>query len=188
MSVRNSLPTDSPPSHPSRRRFLQGAGAGAMLLTVSAGAATRHAPAALAAGSAEALLLTCIDYRLIAAAGAYMDGRQLTGRYDQLILAGASLGAQTDLYPAWQQTFLDHLDLAVQLHGISRVILLDHRDCAAYTLVFGQDLALDPATETVVHAQQLALVRNTVATAYPGLAVETLLMALDGSVQDTSTL
>src|SRR5690349_17156505 len=47
---------------------------------------------AFAAPGTEALLLTCIDYRLTAATTRYMTDRQMEGKYDQFILAGAALG------------------------------------------------------------------------------------------------
>ncbi len=76
------------------------------------------------------------------------------------------------------------MDLARQLHGIQRVLVMDHRDCGAYTLVFGQDFARDPAAELSVHAAQMDRLRTAIAARHPDLAVELLLMALDGSVAD----
>ena len=133
---------------------------------------------------ADALLLTCMDYRLLDAVSRYMAGRALTGRSDHVILAGASLGALTHSYPAWSVTFRNHLNLAIKLHQISRVIVLDHRDCGAYRRVFGRDLAADPVDERDMHAQQLTALRAAIKTQHPSLAVELLLMSLDGSVEE----
>lgn len=132
----------------------------------------------------EALLLTCMDFRLVDAVHRYMVGRGLTGAYDHVILAGASLGALTHSYPAWSVTFRNHVSLAVELHGIRRVLLLDHRDCMAYRRIFARDLAADPDDETAVHAQQLAAVRDAIKRQHPTLAVEMLLMGLDGAVEE----
>src|SRR4051794_20679410 len=65
--------------------------------------------AALASGQAEALLLTCMDYRLTDATSHYMAGRGLKNKYDHVVLAGAALGAVTEGYPEWNKTFWDHL-------------------------------------------------------------------------------
>ena len=146
-----------------------------------AGLASRDADTTL---GVEALLLTCMDYRLVDAVHRYMAGRGLTGAYDHVILAGASLGALTHSYPAWSVTFRNHLALAVELHTIRRVLLLDHRDCMVYRRVFGRDLAADPDDETAVHAQQLAAVRDAIKRQHPTLAVEMLLMGLDGAVEE----
>jgi len=59
-----------------------------------------------------------------------MDSLGLRGKYDQLILAGASLGVIHKR--EWQTTFLDQLDFAIREHGVSQVLILDHRDCGAY--------------------------------------------------------
>ena len=131
----------------------------------------------------DALLLTCIDFRLIDDAVRYMDGRGQTDRYDQMILAGASLGVASDKYPAWAETFWQHLDMAVQLHHIRAAIAMHHRDCGAYRLVFGRDFAKDPVAELAIHTAHLTRFRELVKQRHPGLETELLLMALDGSVE-----
>src|SRR5919108_5706736 len=76
------------------------------------------APRLAAAGQTDALLLSCMDYRLVDDITRYMDGRGMANKYDHIILAGASLGAVTSKFPAWNQTFWEHLDVAIQLHHI----------------------------------------------------------------------
>jgi hypothetical protein len=66
-----------------RRRFLKaltigGSAAGLMLLCPVAGLR--------AAGQTEALLLSCMDFRLIDDTARYMASRGLTGKYDHIIL------------------------------------------------------------------------------------------------------
>ncbi len=160
-----------------RRRFLALSGG------VALGAGLVRITPARAAGSTEALLLSCMDYRLTGAVTRYMADRGLAGKYDHVILAGAAAGVQMDAYPAWAQTFWDHLDLAIKLHNIHTVILLDHRDCGAYKLAHGAAHAESRATETALHGSMLHKLRDAIAARRPGLKVETLLMALDGSVE-----
>ena len=140
-------------------------------------------PWARAAGPTDALLLSCMDYRLVDDVERYMAGRKLRDRYDHVVLAGASLGAVTDRYPAWKQTFWDHLDIAIQLHRIHTVILLDHRDCGAYKVILGAEHAKDPGTEREAHATQLRTLKTQIVARHASLKVEMLLMALDGSVE-----
>ena len=163
---------------PDRRRFL----AFFALGTAAALGAVPWGPA-LAAGEAEALLLSCIDYRLTDATTRYMDGRGLAGKYDHAVLAGASLGAETSKFPAWSTTFWEHLKIAIELHHIRQVLLLDHRDCGAYTLIFGKDFSKNPKEEYEIHAKELRRLRAAIAKRYPSLGTELLLMALDGSVE-----
>lgn len=163
----------------SRRSFLKIAtlGAGAVLLAPMMGGRAR------AAGNVDALLLSCMDYRLVDDTARYMDGRGLTDNYDHVILAGASLGALTDQKKAWGEAFWDHVAVARQLHGIKRLIVIDHRDCGAYRVFLGQDLKGDKAKETEVHAEQLRKLAALVKERHPELEVELLLMALDGTVE-----
>ena len=167
------------PPEGDRRSFLKLAalGGGAMLLSATP---VRHAAAA---GNVEALLLSCMDYRLVDDVARYMDGRGLTNNYDQIILAGAGLGALTGKQPAWGETFWKHVEVAKALHGIKRVIVMDHRDCGAYKVFLGMDLKDDRAKETAVHAEVLAELGAMIREKHPDLGVELLIMALDGTVE-----
>lgn len=162
-----------------RRSFLKLAalGGGAMLLSATP---LRHAAAG---GNAEALLLSCMDYRLVDDVTHYMDGRGLTNNYDHVILAGASLGALTEKEPAWGDTFFKHVEVAKALHHIKKVIVMDHRDCGAYRVFLGQDLKDDRARETAVHAEVLGKLAALIKQKHPDLEVELLIMALDGTVE-----
>ena len=158
-----------------RRRFLTlaGLGGGAALLGL-----VPHA--ARAAGDVDSVVLSCMDYRLMDDVGVYLDGRGLKNNYDHLILAGASLGAVTSKYPHWGEAFFEHLGLAIKLHHVHRAILIDHRDCGAYRLIFGKDTKGDE--EKALHATQLHHLAKLIHAKHPKLAVETYLMNLDGKV------
>jgi len=135
------------------------------------------------ADTADTLLLTCMDFRLMSHIERYMFGRDLRKKYDHVVLAGASLGAITDKYPSWNETFWDHLSIAIELHNIRTVIVLDHRDCGAYKVILGPEHAKDPKVERDIHAVQLQKLKGMISKRYPELKVETLLMSLDGKVQ-----
>lgn len=164
----------------SRRSFLQTAvlGGGAAMF-----ASMLPAGVAGAAGRTDALLLSCMDLRLMDDIERYMSGRGMRDKYDHIVLAGASLGAVTEKYPAWNKTFWEHLDIAIKLHQISNVIVMDHRDCGAYKVILGEDFAKDPAKETEIHAKTQHALSAAIKKQYPNLVVETLLMGLDGKVQ-----
>ena len=166
-----------------RRQFLKtlalGGSAASLTLLLSA-AGSR------AAGQTEALLLSCMDFRLVDDTARYMASRGLTDKYDHIILAGAALGALTEKFPAWNQTFWDHVGVAIDLHKIHKVIVLDHRDCGAYRVILGEDFAKDPAKETAMHATQLQRLGKMIKEKHPSLEVELLLMALDGKVETIS--
>jgi hypothetical protein len=80
------------------------------------------------------LLLSCMDLRLLDNLVAFMKFENLDNRYDQFILAGAAAGAMQ--MPSWHKAFFDHLVLAVGLHQIKYVYIVEHRDCGAYVEFF----------------------------------------------------
>ncbi|MBI3562858.1 MAG: hypothetical protein HY080_14190 [Gammaproteobacteria bacterium] len=164
----------------SRRNFLQVAilGGGAFLI-----APMLHIDIANATGSTDALLLSCMDFRLMDNIEHYMTERGLRDKYDHIVLAGAALGAITDKYPAWNKTFWDHVNLAVDLHHIHKIIVMDHRDCGAYRVILGEDFAKDPVKEKNIHSEKLRALAELIKIQHPNLEVELLLMGLDGKVE-----
>jgi carbonic anhydrase len=138
---------------------------------------------ARASGHADALLLTCMDYRLMDEVAAYMQGRGMKDDYDHVVLAGASLGALLDKHPDWGRTFFEHLDVSLQLHHIKRVIVIDHRDCGAYSTFLGPATVSTPAKELSIHTRYLERLRAEIKKRHPMLEVELGLMGLDGKVQ-----
>lgn len=163
-----------------RRKFLQLAtlGSGMSLFSVVSGISEVRAEK-----KAGTLLLSCMDYRLMDEIERYMLRRGLYHNYDHIVLAGASLGAVTDKYPAWSRTFWDHLDLAVNLHQIHTVMVMDHRDCGAYKILLGEDYSKDTDRETAEHTVRLTQLTDMINKKYPKIEVETLLMGLNGDVE-----
>src|SRR6266403_4447298 len=88
------------------------------------------APRLSKAAKVPLLMLTCMDSRYPHRTIQTMDSMGLRGKYDQLILAGASLGVVHS--EQWRNTFLDHLGFAITEHGVKDVLIGDHRDCGAY--------------------------------------------------------
>ena len=142
------------------------------------------------AGGTDALLLSCMDYRLTDEIADYMQNHlHMKKKYDYVILAGASLGVNNTKYPNWGKTFWEHLDTAIALHSIHEVIIMDHRNCGAYKLLLGKDFPADAndaqlKEETAVHKAQLDALAKAIHEKYPNLEVSTGLMGLDGSVEE----
>src|SRR4051794_16861684 len=117
-----------------------------------------------------------MDDRLVDETERYMAGRGVSDKYDHTVLAGASLGAVTTKYPDWGRTFWAHLDVAIQLHHVKKVIVLHHRDCGAYKTLLGEDLAPNRGSETEVHATPLRALRVGIKKRHPDLEVQLLLI------------
>ncbi|WP_299649167.1 carbonic anhydrase [uncultured Tateyamaria sp.] len=135
------------------------------------------------ASTTEALVLNCMDHRLIAPVADYLEGRGLRGRYDQIVLAGGAIGVMSDQTRAWAETFWQHVKLARDLHGIRKVIIIDHRDCGACKAFVGPTCADERERETIIHMIWMEALADEIRTREPDLDVELLLMDLDGSVE-----
>ena len=138
-------------------------------------------PARARAATVTALAITCIDYRLVDDAVRFFDGKHLTNDYDQVSLAGASLAGVSDKFPSSNAAFWDHIGIAKQLHHIKEVIVLDHRDCGAFKVAFGNDYQGQGAAETAQHKTVMEQVKAKLATTNPDLTAQFYLMALDGT-------
>ena len=159
-----------------RRHFMKIAG--------SAGVAAAFPMFAFGAeGNYEAMVLSCIDPRFPELTLNYMKGRGMLGKYSQFVFAGAAIGVVAPAFKDWQKAFWDNLAASIQLHHIPKVIAIDHRDCAAAKIAYGEAKVANPQIETETHRAALAEFRKQVKERQPKLAVETGLMALDGKVE-----
>jgi len=159
-----------------RRHFLQATGFAGL-------AAALPFKARAAEGDYEAMLLSCIDPRMVSPVYSYMDKRGLGGKYSQFVIAGAAIAVVAPKFEAWRPAFWDNLATSVHLHHLKGVIAIDHRDCGAAKIAYGDDSIADPQIETKTHREVLAEFRAAVAQHHPQLTVETGLMALDGSIE-----
>lgn len=140
----------------------------------------------LAKGRVDALVLTCIDYRFVHVIPEYMREHYPSLSYDHTILAGASLGVFTGIYPAWASTFWEHLEVAIALHGIHTVIILDHRDCGAYREF--EALASeepDPDLERTIHQHYMDRLGALIMKSHRSLRVRTDLLDVPKSPMNT---
>ncbi|HEY3909560.1 MAG TPA: twin-arginine translocation signal domain-containing protein [Stellaceae bacterium] len=136
-----------------------------------------------AEGDYDAMLLSCIDPRMVTPVYDYMQKRGLAGKYSQFVIAGAAIAVVAPKFAAWRPAFWDNTATTLQLHRINKIIAIDHRDCGAAKVAYGDDSIANPEVETRTHREVLAEFRAAVAKHQPQLTVETGLMALDGSIQ-----
>ena len=159
------------------RRLLLGmaaAGAAASLLSGRANSAP---------GTYDALLLTCIDPRFPEHTLNYMRGRGLAGKYSEISLAGAAIAVVAAPFKDWRPVFWENLGASIALHAVPKVIVLDHRECGAAELAYGREAVSSRDRENETHEKVFEKFRSAIKDRYPKLAVETALMALDGSVR-----
>jgi carbonic anhydrase len=161
----------------SRRRFIQSAAAASAAFACAPGFALA------ATGNYEAMALSCIDPRLQEPVHRYLARRHLTGQYSHFVMAGASIGVVAPAFKDWHKTFWDNLAASVQLHHIKRVIVINHRDCGAAKIAYGEEAVANHETENATHRVAFAEFRKELAERQPELKCETGLMAINGRIK-----
>ena len=161
--------------HMGRRVFLSAAALGFGSLLVPGAQA--------ASGQYDAMLLSCIDPRFPKLTLDYMSGRSLVGKYSQFSVAGAAIGAVAPKFGNWHETFWDNLAASIQLHKIPAVMVINHRDCGAAKIAYGEAAVSSPQAEPATHRAALLAFRDEAGKRQPQLRVELGLMDLSGRVE-----
>ena len=157
-----------------RRGFLLGGGAAALTL--------RAWLARAASGKYDAMILGCIDPRVQEPVRDFAVKHGLVGQYSQFTIAGAAIGVVAPAFAEWHKAFWDNLATSIKIHGVETVIAIDHRDCGAARIAYGDASIATPEVETETHRAAMAEFRKEVGERQPQLKIETILMALDGSI------
>jgi carbonic anhydrase len=160
------------------RRHLLRAGGGLALF-----AGLQPFMALAATGHYEAMVLGCIDPRLQEPVRKYTAKHHLTGKYSQFVIAGAAIGVVAEPFKDWHKAFWDNLATSIQLHNIKKVIAINHRDCGAAKIAYGEAAVATKDAETETHRKALAEFRKQVNEKQPKLGVETGLMAINGKFE-----
>ena len=118
----------------------------------------------MAEHTCEAIVVHCMDFRLQKYLNDWLDKNPGAGKYDRVGIAGGVL----DIYPV-----LKHIELAVNLHNIRKVILINHEDCGAY----GSSGTFDK------HKNDLAEAERKIRPLYMNLMIEKYYLKLDGTFE-----
>ncbi|MFN3360065.1 MAG: carbonic anhydrase [Pseudanabaenaceae cyanobacterium] len=129
---------------------------------------------------AQALVLTCIDFRFVNLEQSFLARQHLDQAYDWVALAGASLALTGFPHPAEAEAFWDQLALSKRLHNIRKVVIIDHQDCGAYASIRKEKFA-DLTSEQNLHAQYLTQAYEQIRQRYPDLEVELYFAELTGN-------
>ncbi|HSO74693.1 MAG TPA: hypothetical protein VLU47_07635 [Blastocatellia bacterium] len=141
--------------------------------------ATQLKPDLAAQDKPSVLLLTCMDYRYAQRIIDAMDREELRRGYDIFVLAGAAAGANK--FPLWRKALVEHIEIARKIdHPIDRLIILEHRDCGAYKLLFGLEWdKVTPLEEEASHKKQVKRLIAKLAREIPNLRIDSWLLARD---------
>ncbi len=117
--------------------------------------------------SCDALVITCIDFRIQKVIEKWLKEVLGEGNYDRVALAGGVF----DFY-----SILSQVEISDRLHEIRKVILMNHEDCGAY----GKEGTRER------HEADLAKAERKIEALFPHLEVETYFVSLDGKIEETS--
>jgi carbonic anhydrase len=132
---------------------------------------------------AEAMVLSCIDYRFIDNTIFFLEQNPvLSQKYDLTTLAGASLGYNQDKFKCWKNTFIELVELAIQLHHIKQLIVFDHMDCGAYQLLY-PDIELNTEEERLLHIKNIKQFIHDIKKIFPKLIYSGYLTHVDGHIE-----
>ena len=83
-----------------------------------------------------------------------MNNEGYNNNYDEFILAGASLGYNQEIYSEWRIVLNKHIELAIQLHDIQEIIIIDHMNCCVYKIFYNNQNLLEE-DEKRLHIENL---------------------------------
>lgn len=139
-----------------------------------------------ASGKYDAMVLSCIDPRFQNPVNKRENDAGLGGKYSAFTIAGASIAVVAPAFKDWRETFWQNLDASKNLHSINKVIVINHRDCGAAKIAYGEAAVATPAKETETHKAALLEFKRQLKVRQPTLTAELGLMSLDGKVESFS--
>ena len=115
----------------------------------------------------DVLVVHCIDYRLQVFLNRWLESNLPAQSYDRVAIAG---GVNDVFY------IIRQVDVAVRLHSIERVVLINHEDCGAYGAAGNYER----------HKSDLEEAERKIEALFPELNIETYYLHLDGRFEQMS--
>lgn len=122
---------------------------------------------------AERIVITCIDFRLQEHINNWIARNFQPKTFDRVALAGGVRNLNA---------ILEQIDIAVRLHHIKKVVLINHQDCGAY----GQENFPDSKFEHNKHALDLKNAKEKINERFTELGIDTYFLHLDGHFEPIS--
>jgi hypothetical protein len=165
-----------------RRGFFRVLAVGAAGLALGPVKARAEAPAPY-----KAMLLSCVDPRTQAPVANWMNmpvadshAGSLEGRYSQFTVAGAAVGVVAPAFPkAWGDTFWDNFGATIQLHRIENLVVVDHENCGALGIAYGQEVLNDPKLELEAHMADVTELKRQLSIRHPDAGFQAWYVARD---------
>ena len=117
------------------------------------------------------MVLSCIDPRFQTKVYNYLKNKKLIGKYSSFTIAGAGIGVTHNKFKKWHTTFWDNLNTSIKLHKINKLIVINHKDCAAAKIANGKK-KFNSLIENKIHKKSFEAINKVINTKYPKLKVK----------------
>ena len=128
------------------------------------------------------MVLSCIDPRFQTIVYNYLKKKQLIGKYSSFTIAGSAIGVTAKKFKRWHKTFWDNFDASVKLHNITKLIVINHRDCGAAKIINGKK-EFSKNNETKIHKISFHKIKKLFKKKYPKLRIELKIISLNNKVE-----
>ena len=106
----------------------------------------------------KAMVLSCIDPRFQPKIYNYLKKKKLTGKYSSFTIAGAGIGVTHSKFKKWHSTFWENLNISIKLHKISKLIVINHKDCGVAKIV-NEKKEFNSLIENKIHKQSFRTIK-----------------------------
>ena len=127
------------------------------------------------------MVLSCIDPRFQPIVSSYLKKRNLNGKYSSFTIAGAAIGVTAAKFRRWHKTFWDNLETSINLHKITKLIVINHRDCGAAKILNGKKNFTEH-NESLIHKKSFNQIKKTLKKKHKKLKIEMFLISLNKKI------
>lgn len=124
------------------------------------------------AHNCKALLIHCMDFRIIKSMREYLSKNNLLGDCDVISVAGGIKSLLSPKNPTDRDFILGQIEVSLNLHKIQKVIISNHTDCGAYKDAGPFDSFKE---ECAFHIEEMSKAKNLILSKFTGLKVEMVL-------------
>ena len=130
----------------------------------------------------KAMVLSCIDPRFQSIVYNYLKKKKLNGKYSSFTIAGSAIGVTAPKFRKWHKTFWDNLETSINLHKITKLIVINHRDCGAAKILNGKKNFTEH-NESLIHKKSFNQIKKTLKKKHKKLKIEMFLISLNKKIK-----
>ena len=125
----------------------------------------------------KAMVLSCIDPRCQPKINNILKKKKLSGKYSLFSIAGSAVGVTSSKFKTWHNVFWQNLCISLKLHGIKKLIAVNHYDCGAAKLVNKQK-KFNKNIEYKIHQNAFKTLKAKLKKKYPKFKLETKIITV----------